>query len=289
MKGILMAGGHGSRLYPLTAAISKHLLPICDKPMIYYPLSVLMLADIREVLIVTKSRDLEAYKSLFGDGSKFGMIIDYAIQDEPKGIADAFNLGRAFARESPVCLILGDNIFYGHGLPSYLKSATEELNGATVFAYRVKDPSNFGVIDYHTNGAIKAIVEKPSKPPSKYAVTGLYFYDNEVFDVVGNISPSLRGELEITDVNNYFLGLGRLSVTELGRGIAWLDTGTPNAVLTASAFINSIESQQGLKAACLEEIAYKNGWIEESHLRKLAELAPVSNYGDYLKGILCER
>lgn len=283
MKGIILAGGNGTRLYPLTASISKHLLPINDKPMIYYPLSVLMLAGIKEILIISRSRDLEAYKTLFRDGDFLGISISYAIQDHASGIAQAFQIGEQFICNSPVCLILGDNIFYGHGLTDYLKKALEEPSGATIFAYHVNDPTGFGIVDFDENGKVASVEEKPLNPRSNYAVTGLYIYENSVIKYSKSIKPSTRNELEITAINQIYLTKQELKVTVLGRGIAWLDTGTHEALLSAGQFFQSIETRQGLKAACIEEIAMLNGWISLDDFSALAHKAPNSNYGNYLK------
>ena len=291
MKGIILAGGAGTRLYPITKIISKQLLPIYDKPMIYYPLSILMLAKIRDILIISTPRDLPMFKELFGDGSHIGLNITYKEQKEPRGIAEAFIIGEDFIENDNVCLILGDNIFYGHGLSEILisaKNSVEENGGAVVFGYYVKDPERYGVVEFDKNGNVISIGEKPKKPKSNYAVTGLYFYDNNVIEIAKNIKPSWRGELEITDVNREYLRLKKLSVKLLGRGFAWLDTGTHLSLIEASEFIATVEKRQGLKIACIEEIAYKNNWITKDELKNLAEPLIKSGYGEYLMKIIEE-
>lgn len=285
-KGIILAGGSGTRLYPLTQAISKQLLPIYDKPMIYYPLATLMLADIRDVLIISTAEDIGQYERLLGDGSKWGLKLEYVIQPEPAGLAQAFLLGKDFIGSDNCCLILGDNIFYGHGLETVLKNAKQRVEGATVFGYYVKDPERYGVVEFDENNIVKSLVEKPAKPKSNYAVTGLYFYDNKVISFAETLKPSARGELEITDINNIYLSKGSLNVERLGRGTAWLDTGTHESLMQASNFIETIESRQGLKVCCPEEIAYRNKWIDSKQLRKLAEPLIKNNYGQYLMNLV---
>lgn len=288
MKGIILAGGSGTRLYPITLAVCKQLLPVYDKPMIYYPLSVLMLAGIRDILIISTPLDLPRFRSVFGDGSYLGLKISYKEQLNPNGIAEAFILGEDFINEDDVCLILGDNIFYGHGLVDVLKKAIKDIQtykGAIIFGYYVKNPERYGVIEFDSAGNILKIEEKPLVPKSSYAVTGLYFYDNSVIDIAKGLKPSKRGELEITDVNNIYLREGRLRVELLGRGYAWLDTGTPDSLLEAGEFISTIEKRQGLKIGCIEEIAYRLGLITKEQLYKIAE--PLKNdYGRYLLSLI---
>ncbi len=288
MKGIILAGGSGTRLYPLTIAVSKQLLPVYDKPMIYYPLSVLMMANIREILIITTPQDQKLFQALLGDGSALGLTLTYAIQDEPRGLAEAFIIGRDFVGTDHVALILGDNIFYGHGLPELLKQATETQQAATVFGYVVADPQRYGVVEIDTNGKAISIVEKPTAPRSNLAVTGLYFYDNSVLDIAAKLKPSPRGELEITDVNQVYLERGQLAVSIMGRGFAWLDTGTHESLQEAGQFVEILERRQGQKISCPEEIAYSNGFIDRARLIEGAKRYGKSGYGSYLLALANE-
>ena len=285
-KGIILAGGSGTRLHPLTLSVSKQLMPVYDKPMIYYPLSVLMLAGIQEILIISTPNDQQSFQNLLGDGKKWGLDITYAIQPNPDGLAQAFIIAEDFIGDSPVSLVLGDNIFFGHGMDGLLESATLKENGATVFGYYVKDPERYGVVSFGDNGKVIDLEEKPQNPKSNYAVTGLYFYDNKVVEIAKQIEPSERGELEITDLNNVYLENNELTVEVMGRGYAWLDTGTHNSLIAAGNFIQTVEERQGLKIACPEEIAYRKGFISAEQLSELATPLEKSGYGQYLLDLL---
>lgn len=286
MKGIVLAGGSGTRLYPATRAISKQLLPIYDKPMIYYPLSILMLAGIRDILVISTPGDLPLFKWLLGDGHHFGLRLEFKEQEKPEGLAQAFTIGRDFLAGAPACLVLGDNLFYGHGLPETVKQASTLKTGAVVFGYHVKDPERYGVVEFNSSGRAISIEEKPKVPKSNWAVPGLYFYDGTVCDRAASLKPSARGELEITDLNRLYLADGKLTVEKIGRGVAWLDTGTPRSLLEAATFIEAIEERQGLKVACLEEIAWQKGWISSDELRAAAAEMGKSPYGEYLRCLL---
>jgi len=291
MKGIILAGGSGTRLYPITRAVSKQILPLYDKPMIYYPLSVLMLAGIRDILIISTPRDLPVFKELFGSGAWLGMRFEYKVQESPRGLADAFILGADFIGADSSALVLGDNVFYGRGFSQTLQNAAKQVNekgGGAIFGYYVKDPTSYGVVEFDAQGRALSIEEKPAKPKSHYAVPGLYFYDNEVVQIAKNIKPSARGEIEITEVNNTYLKKGRLSVEVLGRGMAWLDTGTYDGLLEAANFIETIQKRQGMYVSCIEEIAYNNGWLSREELLKLSD-GYKTEYGNYLKYIAEEK
>jgi len=289
VKGIILAGGSGTRLYPITKGVSKQLLPVYDKPMIYYPLSVLMLAGIRDILLITTSEDQAAFQRLLGDGSQFGICLSYEIQPSPDGLAQAFIIGEDFIGKDSVCLVLGDNIFYGQGFRPMLQQSAAQTCGATIFGYQVKDPHRFGVVEFDSMGKAISIVEKPVKPKSHFAVTGLYFYDNDVIEIAKSIAPSDRGELEITTVNEVYLQRGDLRVERLGRGFAWLDTGTYQSLLDASHFVETIESRQGYKIACLEEIAFTQGWLSAEQIKQTASELNKNSYGDYLLSLLLEQ
>lgn len=289
MKGIVLAGGTGTRLHPVTVAVSKQLLPVYDKPMIYYPLSLLMLADIRDILIISTPKDTPRFEQLLGDGASWGIRISYAVQDYPHGLAHAFILGAEFIGKSSCALVLGDNIFYGHDLSEIMRNAKQRESGATVFAYRVNDPQRYGVVTFDNKGKAIELEEKPQNPKSKYAVTGLYFYDSKVVEFARSVRPSARGELEITDVNRHYLEIGELSVELMGRGIAWLDTGTHESLLEASLFIETIERRQGLKVCCPEEVAFRMGYIDSAQLKSLAGPLQNNGYGEYLYSIIEEQ
>lgn len=285
MKGIILAGGSGTRLYPLTKAVSKQILPVYDKLMIYYPLSTLMLAGIRDVLIISTPRDIKVFEELFGDGSQFGLNISFAVQPQPRGLAEAFIIGKAFIGNDSAALVLGDNIFYGQSFSKVLRRAAEREKGATIFGYYVRDPREYGVVDFDETGKALSIEEKPEEPKSNYAVPGLYFYDNDVVDIAANVKPSARGEIEITSINNEYLRRGTLMVEKLGRGFAWLDTGNHDSLLDASDFVAAFQKRQGLYISCIEEIAYKMGYIDQEQLMKLAQPLLKTNYGKYLVDI----
>lgn len=288
MKGIILAGGKGTRLYPMTKAVSKQLLPIYDKPLIYYPLSMLLLAGIREILIISTPEDIGDYEKLLGNGNQIGVQISYTVQETPRGLADAFILGEEFIGDDSVCLVLGDNVFYGQDMTRYLRNAIANLSGATIFGYPVKDPTAFGVVEFDANNKVVSIEEKPAKPKSNYAVPGLYFYDNRVVEIAKNVKPSARGEIEITAVNNAYLESGDLRVELMGRGIAWLDTGTPDGMLKAAQFVEAVQDRQGFYVSCIEEIAWRRGFITTQQLREIGESLKMTDYGQYLLSLAGE-
>lgn len=288
MKGIILAGGKGTRLYPMTKGVSKQLLPVYDKPLIYYPLSMLLLASIREILIISTPEDIGDYQKLLGDGSQIGVSISYKVQETPRGLADAFIIGEEFIGDDSVCLVLGDNVFYGQDMTKFLRRAIHNLTGATIFGYPVKDPTAFGVVEFDSNHKVVSIEEKPEKPKSQYAVPGLYFYDNRVVEIAKNVKPSPRGEIEITAINNVYLENGDLRVELLGRGIAWLDTGTPKGMLKAAQFVEAVQDRQGFYVSCIEEIAWRRGFISAKQLRAIGESLKMTDYGQYLLSLVKE-
>ncbi len=286
MKGIILAGGKGTRLYPMTKAVSKQLLPIYDKPLIYYPLSMLLLASIRQILIISTPEDIGDYEALLGDGSQLGVRLEYAVQDKPRGLADAFIIGADFIGSDSVCLVLGDNVFYGQDMTRYLRRAIDRLSGATIFGYPVQDPTAFGVVEFDAERRVVSIEEKPARPKSNYAVPGLYFYDNRVVEIAKNVQPSARGEIEITAINNAYLAAGELHVELMGRGIAWLDTGTPQGMLKAAQFVEAVQDRQGFYISCIEEIAWRRGFISAEQLRAIGQSLKMTDYGQYLLSLV---